>query len=141
MAAARAALDDEDASTLGMAATKARQGQRTQHGSCASALLLTFHMPCSQQVMRDWLMDHFLHPYPTDEDKKELAKQTGLKRSQVSNWFINARVRIWRPAIFSLCHEIEAHTASQARHALSGADKTSDTPSSRGGRSANSARL
>lgn len=28
-----------------------------------------------------------------------LAKQTGLTRSQVSNWFINARVRLWKPMV------------------------------------------
>ena len=28
--------------------------------------------------------------YPTDADKNALAKRTGLKRMQVSNWFINA---------------------------------------------------
>ncbi|KAG2627103.1 hypothetical protein PVAP13_3KG226940 [Panicum virgatum] len=43
-------------------------------------------------VLRSWLFEHFLHPYPTDSDKQMLAKQTGLTRNQVSNWFINARV-------------------------------------------------
>ncbi|XVE61962.1 hypothetical protein DITRI_Ditri06bG0080500 [Diplodiscus trichospermus] len=34
-------------------------------------------------VLRAWLFEHFLHPYPTDTDKLMLAKQTGLSRSQV----------------------------------------------------------
>ncbi|KAK4799687.1 hypothetical protein SAY86_025052 [Trapa natans] len=50
-------------------------------------------------VLRAWLFEHFLHPYPKDSDKQMLAKQTGLTRSQVSNWFINARVRLWKPMI------------------------------------------
>ncbi|XP_010543869.1 PREDICTED: BEL1-like homeodomain protein 1 isoform X2 [Tarenaya hassleriana] len=50
-------------------------------------------------VLRAWLFDHFLHPYPKDSDKIMLAKQTGLTRSQVSNWFINARVRLWKPMV------------------------------------------
>ncbi|XP_008785491.2 BEL1-like homeodomain protein 9 [Phoenix dactylifera] len=50
-------------------------------------------------VLRAWLFEHFLHPYPTDTDKQMLAKQTGLTRNQVSNWFINARVRLWKPMI------------------------------------------
>ncbi|ESW06008.1 hypothetical protein PHAVU_010G011900 [Phaseolus vulgaris] len=50
-------------------------------------------------VLRAWLFEHFLHPYPTDTDKIMLAKQTGLSRSQVSNWFINARVRLWKPMV------------------------------------------
>ncbi|KAG8093637.1 hypothetical protein GUJ93_ZPchr0012g20798 [Zizania palustris] len=50
-------------------------------------------------VLRAWLFEHFLHPYPTGSDKVMLAKQTGLTRSQVSNWFINARVRLWKPMV------------------------------------------
>ncbi|XP_078436593.1 BEL1-like homeodomain protein 2 [Wolffia australiana] len=51
------------------------------------------------KVLRAWLFEHFLHPYPTDADKLLLARQTGLSRSQVSNWFINARVRLWKPMV------------------------------------------
>ncbi|KAK7272257.1 hypothetical protein RJT34_28740 [Clitoria ternatea] len=50
-------------------------------------------------ILRAWLFEHFLHPYPKDSDKVMLAKQTGLARSQVSNWFINARVRLWKPMV------------------------------------------
>jgi hypothetical protein len=50
-------------------------------------------------VLRSWLFEHFLHPYPKDSDKRMLAKQTGLTRSQVSKWFINARVRLWKPMV------------------------------------------
>ncbi|KAL5223656.1 hypothetical protein ABZP36_010295 [Zizania latifolia] len=50
-------------------------------------------------VLRAWLFEHFLQPYPKDSDKVMLAKQTGLTRSQVSNWFINARVRLWKPMV------------------------------------------
>uniref|UniRef100_A0ACD5U4N9 Uncharacterized protein n=1 Tax=Avena sativa TaxID=4498 RepID=A0ACD5U4N9_AVESA len=50
-------------------------------------------------VLRAWLFEHFLHPYPSDVDKHILARQTGLSRSQVSNWFINARVRLWKPMV------------------------------------------
>ncbi|XP_059668651.1 BEL1-like homeodomain protein 1 [Cornus florida] len=53
----------------------------------------------SVSVLRAWLFEHFLHPYPKDSDKLLLAKQTGLTRSQVSNWFINARVRLWKPMV------------------------------------------
>ncbi|XP_068668562.1 BEL1-like homeodomain protein 9 [Aristolochia californica] len=57
-------------------------------------------------VLRAWLFEHFLHPYPTDTDKQMLAKQTGLSRNQVSNWFINARVRLWKPMVEEI-HSLE----------------------------------
>ncbi|OVA17765.1 Homeobox domain [Macleaya cordata] len=53
----------------------------------------------SVAMLRAWLFEHFLHPYPTDTDKQMLAKETGLSRSQVSNWFVNARVRLWKPMV------------------------------------------
>ncbi|XP_027903206.1 BEL1-like homeodomain protein 7 [Vigna unguiculata] len=53
----------------------------------------------SVSILRSWLFEHFLHPYPKDSEKTMLARQTGLTRSQVSNWFINARVRLWKPMI------------------------------------------
>ncbi|KAI3722043.1 hypothetical protein L2E82_33067 [Cichorium intybus] len=57
-------------------------------------------------VLKTWLFDHFLHPYPSDADKHMLATQTGLTRNQVSNWFINARVRIWKPMVEEI-HTLE----------------------------------
>ncbi|CAN0910461.1 Homeobox protein BEL1 homolog [Linum grandiflorum] len=38
----------------------------------------------SVSVLRAWLFEHFLHPYPSDVDKHILARQTGLSRSQAS---------------------------------------------------------
>lgn len=53
----------------------------------------------SVAVLRAWLFDHFLDPYPSDNEKLRLAVSTGLSRRQISNWFINARVRLWKPMI------------------------------------------
>ncbi|XP_052187818.1 BEL1-like homeodomain protein 5 [Diospyros lotus] len=59
----------------------------------------------SVSILRAWLFEHFLHPYPKDSDKHMLAKQTGLTRNQVSNWFINARVRLWKPMVEDMYSE------------------------------------
>lgn len=59
------------------------------------------------QPLRDWLLAHFDKPYPDDEDKVKLAEASGMTRAQVGNWFINARVRIWRPMVLRLGEEIE----------------------------------
>ncbi|KAK8482333.1 hypothetical protein V6N13_112337 [Hibiscus sabdariffa] len=53
----------------------------------------------SVNILRAWLFEHFLHPYPSDADKLLLSRQTGLSKNQVSNWFINARVRLWKPMV------------------------------------------
>ncbi|XP_073004894.1 BEL1-like homeodomain protein 11 isoform X1 [Typha latifolia] len=56
-------------------------------------------------VLRAWLFEHFLHPYPNDNEKLMLASRTGLTRNQISNWFINARVRLWKPMIEEMYKE------------------------------------
>jgi hypothetical protein len=43
--------------------------------------------------LRSWFMAHINHPYPTEDEKQELMKQTGLQLTQISNWFINYRRR------------------------------------------------
>ncbi|KAE8620891.1 hypothetical protein XENTR_v10004608 [Xenopus tropicalis] len=52
-------------------------------------------------VMRSWLFQHIGHPYPTEDEKKQIAAQTNLTLLQVNNWFINARRRILQPMLDS----------------------------------------
>ncbi|XP_065226530.1 homeobox protein PKNOX2-like isoform X2 [Planococcus citri] len=50
-------------------------------------------------IMRSWLFQHLVHPYPTEDEKKQIAAQTNLTLLQVNNWFINARRRILQPML------------------------------------------
>ncbi|KAK1262914.1 BEL1-like homeodomain protein 7 [Acorus gramineus] len=68
----------------------------------------------SVTILRAWLFEHFLHPYPKDSEKLMLARQTGLTRSQVSNWFINARVRLWKPMVEEMYKEETSDTTPTA---------------------------
>ncbi|KAG5063791.1 hypothetical protein JHK85_004974 [Glycine max] len=85
----------------------------------------------SVSVLRAWLFEHFLHPYPKDSDKHMLAKQTGLTRSQVSNWFINARVRLWKPMVEEMYleemkdHELNGSEEKSSKNGEDPATKTS----------------
>lgn len=51
------------------------------------------------QVMKSWLFQHIVHPYPTEDEKRQIAAQTNLTLLQVNNWFINARRRILQPML------------------------------------------
>ncbi|KAK4426320.1 BEL1-like homeodomain protein 2 [Sesamum alatum] len=68
----------------------------------------------SVNILRAWLFEHFLNPYPSDADKLLLARQTGLSRNQVSNWFINARVRLWKPMVEEM-YQQEAKDETEQR--------------------------
>ncbi|KAH7554173.1 hypothetical protein ACOSP7_028793 [Xanthoceras sorbifolium] len=84
----------------------------------------------SVSVLRAWLFEHFLHPYPKDSDKQMLAKQTGLTRSQVSNWFINARVRLWKPMVEEMyLEEIKEHEQNGSEDKSSKSDHNEDSTS------------
>lgn len=37
-------------------------------------------------IMRAWLFQHLNHPYPSEDQKKQLAEETGLTILQVNNW-------------------------------------------------------
>eukprot|EP00794_Sanderia_malayensis_P020298 gene20298-22287_t len=50
-------------------------------------------------IMKAWLFQHLTHPYPSEEQKRQLANETGLTILQVNNWFINARRRVVQPMI------------------------------------------
>lgn len=45
-------------------------------------------------IMKRWLVENCTNPYPTEDEKDWLKRETGLTLNQISNWFINARRRI-----------------------------------------------
>ncbi|KAL1534893.1 BEL1-like homeodomain protein 4 isoform X2 [Salvia divinorum] len=78
----------------------------------------------SVTILRAWLFEHFLHPYPSEADKHLLSRQTGLSKNQVSNWFINARVRLWKPMVEEMYQQEfqEASAAAKDDHPNSETD-------------------
>ncbi|CAH9124577.1 unnamed protein product [Cuscuta epithymum] len=85
----------------------------------------------SVNMLRSWLFEHFLHPYPSDADKHLLARQTGLSRNQVSNWFINARVRLWKPMVEEMYQqEAKANGGAGEKSTDSNSTSISSSPNS-----------
>lgn len=66
------------------------------------------HDERARKVLSQWLWDHFypteerLKPIPTRAEKEELARLSGLTTTQVGDWFVNARARLWKPYIEGL---------------------------------------
>ncbi|KAM7259389.1 hypothetical protein ACFE04_015130 [Oxalis oulophora] len=67
-----------------------RQAWRPQRGLPENSLASHRTLTCLSLVFSR---------YPKDSEKIMLARQTGLTKNQVANWFINARVRLWKPMV------------------------------------------
>ncbi|PKU69665.1 Homeobox protein knotted-1-like 3 [Dendrobium catenatum] len=46
-------------------------------------------------TLKEWWQSHSKWPYPTEDDKARLVRETGLPLKQINNWFINQRKRNW----------------------------------------------
>uniref|UniRef100_K3WFP1 Homeobox domain-containing protein n=1 Tax=Globisporangium ultimum (strain ATCC 200006 / CBS 805.95 / DAOM BR144) TaxID=431595 RepID=K3WFP1_GLOUD len=77
------AMDDDDAK---------RRKKGTRRGTLN---------PEAKNVLKAWMFspEHFAHPYPSEEEKEELASEAGIEVKQLSNWFTNARKRLWQPVL------------------------------------------
>jgi hypothetical protein len=47
----------------------------------------------ASEILNEFFLANVKHPYPSEEDKQELAKKCGITVSQVCNWFGNKRIR------------------------------------------------
>mmetsp|Transcript_13971 Transcript_13971/g.28623 ORF Transcript_13971/g.28623 Transcript_13971/m.28623 type:complete len:451 (+) Transcript_13971:136-1488(+) len=56
------------------------------------------------EYLKAWIMSpaHIAHPYPTDVEKSEIMRVTGIEMKQLTNWFTNNRKRFWKPRITAM---------------------------------------
>ncbi len=54
-----------------------------------------------KKYLYDWLFDptHILNPYPTEEEKSTMMKDTGLERSRLDSWFMKNRQKVLNPEV------------------------------------------
>lgn len=82
--------------------------------------------------LKDWLHRHSDHPYPSEEEKKQLCHATGLSMSQVSNWMINVCLLLAVLVRRSPFPQARRRILAPARHSTAG--PTTTTPfATRGG--------
>ncbi|XP_060652875.1 homeobox protein Mohawk [Drosophila nasuta] len=61
------------------------------HHTRATKRLFT---PDIKRMLKDWLIRRRENPYPSREEKKQLAGETGLTYTQICNWFANWRRKL-----------------------------------------------
>lgn len=72
-------------------------------------------------IMRSWLFQHIVHPYPTEDEKRAISQKTNLSLLQVNNWFINARRRILQPMLEASNPDLAANKKKK-RHEMASDD-------------------
>lgn len=72
------------------------------------------------EYLKAWMMspEHIAHPYPTEQEKAEIMKDTGIELKQLTNWFVNNRKRYWKPRVEArLQQQAQAAQAAVQAHA------------------------
>lgn len=88
--------DDQHAVQLGDSLQNLLDGTAPEHGPLSAPQTPKTGGRFSKEVvrmLRNWLNAHKARPYPTNEEMELLQQRTGLNKTQISNWFANARRR------------------------------------------------
>ena len=72
------------------------------------------------EYLKAWMMspEHIAHPYPTEQEKVDIMKDTNIELKQLTNWFVNNRKRYWKPRVEArLQQQAQAAQAAVQAHA------------------------
>lgn len=70
------------------------KGQRyAENGQDAKSSNYKQLHPEARRILGEWYDVHMDNPYPSDEEKSQLAKRAGITEQQVKSWFANKRSR------------------------------------------------
>jgi len=83
------------------------------------------------EVLKRWLLTHMNHPYPSDQEKAELCQQTGIDVKRLNNWFVNNRIRYWKPKMEALHQKDPKSRTPPPPTAAVGSAASSSTSTSR----------
>lgn len=72
----------------------------------------------STGILRDWMLSpqHFDYPYPNDLEKSYLEQVADISSRQLTNWFTNARKRVWTPLRHARGEPIIDYNKDRLRH-------------------------
>ena len=96
-----AALDEAMSLLSDLGARDDAQPARAEgaHASAAHARLKANrrrnHRLDQLSILKKWVDEHASEPYPSPEEKAELAEQVGMEVKQIEHWFTNYRKRHW----------------------------------------------
>lgn len=96
-------------------------------------------LPCHVvEYLKNWLMspEHINHPYPSESEKARMVAETGIEIKRLNNWFVNNRIRFWKPRFEAMQkqQELKKRKLSESNESIISLE-TNSKPSPRGTRS------
>jgi Tfp pilus assembly major pilin PilA len=74
--------------------------------------------------------EHVAHPYPSEKEKARMVMETGIELKKLNNWFVNNRIRYWKPRMEALQKE-QRHQPSHRNALLKETQTRSTTKAAR----------
>jgi hypothetical protein len=94
-----ASIRSNTTTTTTATATGGSKSARANCNSPSSKKKRTSFPRNTTKALKEWLRRNILNPYPSEEEKKKLCREFDLTCPQLQTWFINARIRLWKPCI------------------------------------------
>lgn len=88
-------------------------------------------LPCHVvDYLKKWLMspEHINHPYPSESEKARMVADTGIEIKRLNNWFVNNRIRFWKPRFEAMQKELEEQKKRKLSDSLVSPEMTSMPP-------------
>ena len=88
-------------------------------------------LPCHVvDYLKNWLMspEHINHPYPSESEKARMVADTGIEIKRLNNWFVNNRIRFWKPRFEAMQKELEEQKKRKQSEGIVSPEMTSMPP-------------
>ena len=79
---------------------KLKESSSSSSSSSASSPLKSYRFETrknfsstARKIFHDFLKNHLNNPYPNEQEKNDMARESNCTVEQVGTWFVNARVR------------------------------------------------
>jgi hypothetical protein len=93
-------MKNSDKKNLSSFMKKLKESSSSSSSSSASSPLKSYRFETrknfsstARKIFHDFLKNHLNNPYPNEQEKNDMARESNCTVEQVGTWFVNARVR------------------------------------------------
>ena len=87
----------------------------------------------AEEYLKAWVNAHITHPYPKEDERLQMMKDTGLSKKSILHWLKNFRSRHWDPSLKKIYSQSPANCPTSSEAAIIGTNPMSDKTTERNG--------